>query len=94
LDGSFSSNSDEQGKFSRSTAGKRMTSLKKVRITERTALPEPEKRIITTEECKSRLLEMMEFLVPIKRREPADHKLRSNIIRKIEERYGDYYDNI
>lgn len=71
-----------------------MTSLKKVRITERTALPEPEKRIVTTEECKARLLEMMEFLVPIKRREPADHKLRSNIIRKIEERYGDYYDNI
>jgi hypothetical protein len=28
-----------------------------------------------------------------KRREPADNKLRANVIKKVEEKYGEHYDH-
>jgi hypothetical protein len=36
----------------------------------------------------------LEDFINKKRREPTDNKLRVNIIKKVEEKYGEYYDNI
>ena len=37
---------------------------------------------------------LVDSLVGKKRREPADNKVRVNIIRKVDEKYGNYYENL
>jgi hypothetical protein len=46
------------------------------------------------DECRLKVLNLLEKVVAKKRKEPTDNKLRVNIIKKIEEKYGDYYGNI
>ena len=54
-------------------------------------MTENEVRIVVSDECRLRILAELSKSMGVKRKEPTDNKLRLNIIKKIEERYGDYY---
>jgi hypothetical protein len=47
-----------------------------------------------SEVCKERIVGTIQGELTKNRREPNDNKLRSNLIKKIEEKYGEYYEKI
>jgi hypothetical protein len=55
-----------------------------MRFTERAELPVGEQRITVSEVCRSKILQDLEKLLNKKSKEPADNKLRLNIIKKID----------
>lgn len=63
--------------------------MKKIKFTDRTA-PESENRIVVSQDCMDRMQVTVDQLVLKKRRELRDNKIRENIIKKIDEKYGDY----
>jgi hypothetical protein len=80
--------------LSGSELGRNETSKRnrKIRMAGReVVLPEPHRRIIVTEECKARMEGEVEQLFGRKRKEVCDYKLRINVLRKIEEKYGEEY---
>jgi hypothetical protein len=68
--------------------GSKAPSVRKIKFTDRTA-PENEKRIIVSEDCQNRIQSFVETLANKKRREAQDWKIRENIMRKIDEKYGE-----
>lgn len=70
------------------------TSVKKVRFTDRTALPDTDKRVLISEECRMRMGAVVADAAGRKRKEATDNKVRVNIIKKVTEKYGAYYQNI
>lgn len=63
-----------------------------MKFTERTSLPESEAvRICVREECMAKMVDDVEKIVGKKRKEMMDNKLRMNVIKKVEEKYGEYY---
>jgi hypothetical protein len=54
-------------------------------------LPEPQRRIIVSEECRQRVEREVEQLFGQRRKEVCDYKLRINVLKKIEEKYGEEY---
>lgn len=65
---------------------------RKIRMAGReVVLPEPQRRIIVGEECRQRMEREVEGLFGLRRKEVCDYKLRINVLKKIEEKYGDEY---
>lgn len=70
-----------------STIGKQTHSNKKIKFTDRTA-PDNDNRIAVTQECKNRMLDLVSELASKKRREGLDNKVRENLIKKIDDKFG------
>jgi hypothetical protein len=65
---------------------------RKIRMAGReVVLPEPQRRIIVSQECRERMESEVGGLFERKRKEVCDYKVRINVLKKIEEKYGEEY---